>query len=65
MGAVEEIHERERELIKELAKRIIRYLHDQEGGMTLENPAEREWGEIRFRVRVRHAPIHVTLKIDA
>jgi len=65
MGAVEEIHERERELIKELAKGIIRYLHDHDGGMVLENPAEREWGEIRFRVRVRHAPIHVTLKIDA
>jgi hypothetical protein len=64
MGAVEEIHNRECELALRLARGIVEHLHEREGAMVIDSPAEREWGEVTFRVRVRHAPITVTLKID-
>jgi hypothetical protein len=64
MGAVEEIHERERMLIIRLAPLILRYLRDKEGGAETEPPAEREWGQVSFKVMIRSAPVTVTLKID-
>ncbi len=64
MGAVEEIHERERKLIRDLARRYLERLREKEGAEQVEAPNEIEWGKVVFRVRLRHAVVRVTLQID-
>ena len=64
MGSTEEIHDRERALALRLAKLIVTHLRNKEGGMEVEHPAEVDWGLVRFRMKIHHAPITVTLQID-
>jgi hypothetical protein len=64
MGAVEEIHDRERKLITVLAPRLVHYLHRRESADETEGPAETQWGRIRFRIRLAHTPITVTLQVE-
>lgn len=64
MGAVEEIHDRERELILRLAKVIVTHLRNKEGAMEVEVPHEVDWGLVRFRIKARNAPITLTLQIE-
>jgi hypothetical protein len=64
MGAVEEIHERERKLLAVLGPRVIDYLRRREGGEQIEGPIEAAWGRVRFRVKLANAPITITLAID-
>jgi len=65
MGSTEEIHDRERALIKRLAPRVLAYLRDREDGVQIDSPSEVEWGQIRFRIQIANAPITVTLAIQA
>jgi hypothetical protein len=66
MGAVEEIHDRERTLIWRLAPLVLARLRedDRQGAVTIEDPDERRWGEVSFRVQVHDTPVLVTLHID-
>lgn len=64
MGAVEEIHNRERELALRLARHIVERLRTDEGAMETDPPHEIEWGLVRFQLKVQRAPIEVTLKIS-
>lgn len=63
MGASQEIHDRERELILRLAREWIQRLRN-EGGLEEVSPAEVEWGKVEFRVKFKRAPIEVTLQIS-
>jgi hypothetical protein len=64
VGAVEEIHERERKLIRDLARRYLERLREKEGAEQIDPPEEIEWGKVVFRVRLRKAAVQVTLQID-
>jgi len=64
VGATEEIHNRERELDLRLARLIVTHLRNKEGGMEVEPPTEVDWGVVRLRMKVRSAPITVTLQIE-
>lgn len=64
MGAVQEIHDRERELNRQLAGRLLAWMREHESAERIEGPIEVEWGHVRFRVRVREAVIAVTLAVE-
>lgn len=64
MGAVEEIHERERALIKRLAGRILNHLHDREGAVEIDPPDEIEWGLVLFHVQAHNANIAISLQVE-
>jgi|1186.fasta_scaffold32546_2 hypothetical protein len=65
MGVVEEIHERERALIRRLAPLLVERLRREDHqSVLLEEPAERDWGQVVFRIKVLNTPIMVTLHID-
>jgi len=65
MGVVEEIHERERALIRRLAPLLVERLRREDHqSVLLEEPAEQGWGQVVFRIKVLNTPIMVTLHID-
>jgi hypothetical protein len=64
VGAVQEIHDRERALILRLAKEIIVRWHDREEGEEVDPPVEVEWGKVTFRAKARRATIVVSLSIE-
>jgi hypothetical protein len=64
VGAVEEIHERERKLIRELARAYLAKLRNEDGAEQIDPPVEVEWGKVVFLVRLRRAAVRVTLQID-
>jgi hypothetical protein len=64
VGAVEEIHDRERNLIRDLARAYLKRLREKDGAEQIEAPEEVSWGKVVFRVRLRHAAVRVTLEIE-
>ena len=64
MGACEEIHDRERSLIWTLAPKVAHFLHRREGAAETDPAAEVDWGRVRFRIRLAHTPITITLAVD-
>jgi predicted transglutaminase-like protease len=64
VGGVGEIHDRERKLIRELAKAYLAKLRNEDGATQLDPPDEIEWGKVVFRVRLRRAEVRVTLQIE-
>ncbi len=64
MGAVEEIHDRERKLIAVLAPRVAQLLRRREGAAETQGPIEAQWGRVSFRILLANTPIMVTLQVD-
>jgi hypothetical protein len=64
MGAVEEIHDRERKLIAVLAPRVVHYLRRREGADETQGPIEAQWGRVSFRIMLANTPVMVTLQVD-
>lgn len=64
MGATEEIHDRERELVQRLAKLIVTHLRNKEGGMETDPPIETDWGLVEWRMKIHRANVTFTARVD-
>ena len=64
MGGTQEVHDRERALIRRLAFELLSRIHDDDGGLIIEDPAEVEWGAMEFHTQVEHATVLVRLSVQ-